>query len=55
MPYLFTYHRHPDMPNTTNSLDGLFAHVRDKLRLHRGLRWDRKLKLIDELLNSKNT
>lgn len=51
LPYLFKFETHRCIPNTTNSLDGLFAHVRDKLRLHRGLRWDRKLKLIDELLN----
>lgn len=50
LPYLFTYHHHPDMPNTTNSLDGSFAHLRDKLRIHRGLRWHRKIKLVAELL-----
>jgi len=50
LPYLFTYHHHPDMPNTTNSLDGNFAHLRDKLRIHRGLRWHRKIKLVAELL-----
>ena len=50
LPYLFTYHHHPDMPNTTNSLDGSFSHLKDRLRVHRGLRWLRKTKLIDELL-----
>lgn len=50
LPYLFTYHHHPGMPNTTNSLDGSFAHLRDKLRIHRGLRWHRKIKVIAELL-----
>jgi len=50
LPYLFTCHHHPDMPNTTNSLDGSFGHLKDKLRVHRGLRWFRKRKLIDELL-----
>jgi hypothetical protein len=50
LPYLFTYHHHPDMPNTTNSLDGSFSHLKDRLRVHRGLRWSRKLKLIEELL-----
>lgn len=50
LPYLFTYHYHSDLPNTTNSLDGSFSHLRDKLRVHRGLRWHRKIKLIDELL-----
>jgi hypothetical protein len=50
LPYLFTYHQHAEMPNTTNSLEGTFAHIKDKIRLHRGLRWDRKLKIIFELL-----
>ena len=50
MPNLFTYHHHKDMPNTTNSLDGHFAHIRDKINVHRGLRWDRKMKVIYELL-----
>lgn len=50
LPYLFTYHHHPDMPNTTNTLDGSFSHIRDKLRIHRGLKWHRKLKVIVELL-----
>lgn len=51
LPYLFTFETHHDIPNTTNSLDGSFAHVRGKLGFHRGLRWDRKLKLIDEFLS----
>jgi len=50
LPYLFTYHHHRGMPNTTNSLDGSFAHLRDKLRIHRGLKWHRKIKLVAELL-----
>lgn len=53
LPYLFTYHHHRGMPNTTNTLDGSFAHVRDKLRIHRGLRWHRKIKIIAELLGHK--
>lgn len=52
LPYLFTFERYPELniPNTTNSLDGTFAHVKDKLRLHRGLKRHRKQKLIEELL-----
>ena len=50
LPYLFTYHHHPDMPNTTNSLDGSFGHLRDRIGVHRGLRWHRKIKLAGELL-----
>lgn len=52
LSYLFTYHRHPDMPNTTNSLDGSFGHLRDRIGVHRGLKWHRKIKLIAELLGS---
>lgn len=50
---LFTYQNHPEleMPNTTNSLDGgVFSHLKDLLRLHRGLKMDRKMKLILEIL-----
>lgn len=37
MPDLFTFERHSQIPRTTNSLDGHFAHVRDILEIHRGL------------------
>jgi hypothetical protein len=50
MPYLFTYLSHKDLPNTTNSLDGFFAHLRDKLNIHRGLKWHRRMKVLNELL-----
>lgn len=55
LPYLFVYldNLNINLPNTTNSLEGSFAHVKDKVRLHRGLRIDRKKKLIDELLQKK--
>jgi len=55
IPYLFVYQEHLDinMPNTTNTLEGSFAHVKDKVRLHRGLKIERKKKLIDELLKKK--
>lgn len=50
---LYTYQRYPELhiPNTTNSLDGSFSHLKDMLRIHRGLKKDRKLKLIDEILS----
>lgn len=53
LPYLFTYQRYPNLniPNTTNSLDGTFSHVKDHLRTHRGLTRKRKLKLIAEILS----
>lgn len=50
---LFTYQRFPklNIPNTTNSLDGTFSHLKDLLRIHRGLKLKRKLKLIEEFLS----
>lgn len=53
LPLLYTYQRYPELhiPNTTNSLDGSFSHLKDMLRIHRGLKKDRKLKLIDEILS----
>ena len=53
LPLLFTYERYPKLkiPNTTNSLDGTFSHVKDLLRIHRGLNQQRKLKLFNEILS----
>lgn len=52
LPFLFTYQRYPELkiPNTTNSLDGTFSHLKDLLRIHRGLNRKHKLKLINEIL-----
>lgn len=53
LPFLFTYQRYPELriPNTTNSLDGTFSHLKDLLRIHRGLNRKRKIKLFDEILS----
>lgn len=55
LPYLFTYQRHPklNIPNTTNSLDGSFAHLKDKVNIHHGLRRDRRFKMIEEILGGE--
>lgn len=42
LPYLFTYQTHNNMPNTTNSADGYFSHLKDNVRVHRGLTKMRK-------------
>lgn len=57
LPYLFTFERNYELgiPNTTNSLDGSFAHIKDKVRVHRGLKLSRKQKLIEGLLLHKST
>lgn len=53
LPYLFTYQAVKKMPNTTNTLDGFFSHLKDKVRLHRGLRLKRKKRLIKYLIELK--
>lgn len=59
LPYLFTYKKYPELgiPNTTNSCDGSFAHWKQKVKIHRGLRKHRRNKMINFLLriNQKPT
>lgn len=52
LPYLFTYEKHPErnIPNTTNSLDGCFAYLKELVRVHRGSRRNLKDKIIEEIL-----
>lgn len=54
LAWLFTYQEYPDLniPNTTNSCDGSFSHWKNKVGLHRGIRKDRKKKMIDYLLEN---
>ncbi len=49
---LFTYQRLPalGLPNTTNTLDGMFSQIKNRLAVHRGLRRDRRFKVISEIL-----
>ena len=52
LPYLFTWYDHIDLkiPNTTNSIEGMFSNLKTKVRVHAGLKKHRKMNLIDELL-----
>jgi len=54
LPYLFTYLNYPElhMPNTTNSLEGVFSNLKTKLRSHAGLKIKRKIKVIDQILTN---
>jgi hypothetical protein len=54
LPYLFTYQKYPklNIPNTTNSLDGSFAHLKEKVTIHRGLRFNIKKKMIEQILGN---
>ena len=55
LPYLFAYKRHPKLhiPNTTNSLDGYFAHLKGLLQVHRGLKAELKHKIIVYVLQNR--
>ena len=57
LPYLFTYKKYPELniPNTTNSLDGSFAHLKGLIQIHRGLKIDLKRKLILSILQNRPT
>ncbi|QLB23686.1 hypothetical protein A6B44_06075 [Pasteurella skyensis] len=52
LSYLFTYQKYPtlNIPNTSNKIEGSFAHLKQKLRCHNGLKLKQKMKLIDEIL-----
>lgn len=52
LPYLFTWYDNIElnMPNTTNSLEGVFSNLKNKLNLHNGLKLFRKMKFIDDFL-----
>jgi hypothetical protein len=52
-PYLFAHQRFPDraIPTTTNSCDGSFAHWKNKVKIHRGLKHERRSKMIHFLLS----
>ena len=54
LPWLFTWYDYMDLniPNTTNSIDGHFADLKNKLRNHNGLSLKRKMKFIDEFLKA---
>lgn len=56
LPLLFTYQKYPELniPNTTNSLDGMFTQLKAKLSVHRGLRKDRRFKVISEILQGED-
>lgn len=52
LPYLYTYQKYPELriAQTTNPLDGSFSHLKDLLRLHRGLKRRRRWRIIQEVL-----
>ena len=47
--YLFTYQKYSDVPNTTNTCDGHFSHIKDIVRIHRGLCKSFKQKVLNAI------
>ena len=47
--YLFTFLIDPNIPNTTNTCDGHFSHVKDIVRIHRGMHKALKQKVLDAI------
>lgn len=54
LKYLFIWYDYIwklDIPNTTNWLEWFFSHLKTKVRIHRWLKKERKIKLIFALIN----
>ena len=50
---LFTFQFHSkeiEIPNTTNSLDGYFTHLKEKLAVHHGASKNTQINLISRLI-----
>jgi hypothetical protein len=50
LPYLFTYLKDKNIPSTTNTCEGHFSHIKDVVRIHRGISKQLKQKVIDAIL-----
>jgi len=54
IPHLFSYINDVEIPKTTNELEGYFTHLKEKLTLHKGLRFDKRKNFIKWYLYFKN-
>ena len=54
IPNMFCYLNDPEIPYTTNRLESYFTHLKEKLTLHRGLRFESKKNFIKWYLYFKN-
>lgn len=48
--YLFTYEKDKRIPKTTNTCEGYFSHLKDIVRIHRGLSRSLKEKVINRIM-----
>lgn len=53
---LFTYQRYPELgiPNTTNSLDGTFGHMKHLVEVHRGISRLSRYRIISQFLRKNS-
>lgn len=54
VPHLFSYLNDEQIPKSTNQIEGYFSHLKEKLKLHRGLRFEAKKNFIKWYLHFKN-
>ena len=54
IPNMFWHLNDPEIPYTTNKLEGYFKHLKEKLTLHSGLRLEAKRNFIKWYLHLKN-
>lgn len=54
IPHLFSYINDCEIPKTTNELEGYFTHLKEKLTLHKGLRFEKRKSFIKWYLHFKN-
>lgn len=54
IPQLFCYLNDPEIPYCTNELEGYFTHLKEKLTLHHGLRFESKKNFIKWYIYFKN-
>lgn len=56
LPYLFTYQKYPELniPNTTNTMEGSFSQLKERLGSHRGMTKEKRWKMICEVLKGEN-
>ena len=53
LTYLFTYESVKNLPKTNNGLEGEFAYLKTKLRVHSGLKLENKMSLFLIILGLK--
>ena len=51
---MFKFIDHPDIPKTSNALESFFGHLKDNLRIHRGLSFEHQQAFVKWYLYFNN-